>query len=318
MSVIELGAGIANDMINDDVIQPFQLEISSLRGRLVRLGPVLDDILIPHDYPEVVSHLVAQSVTLSLLLSSMLKYDGIFTLQASGKGAITMVVSDVTTKGNVRACATFDPEAVKGLKPKSSLKDLMGEGYLAFTVDQGQDMERYQGIVELQGNSLLTSIEHYFSQSEQIGTGIKMAVGKPNKKNAGWRSGAIMLQHLPEEGGHLDNKDRKDMRHKEDSADMEEDWARANILLETCSEQEFLAPALDGNNLLVRLFHEEGVRIYTPTRVKKKCRCSTEKTEGVLRTLPEEDLRHIAKDGKISMNCEFCNRLFTFDLEGFI
>ena len=131
----------------------------------------------------------------------------------------------------------------------------------------------------------------------------------------GWRAGAIMLQHLPEHGEHLDHKQRKDISFKEDSTDMEEDWRRANILLDTCTAEEFLAPALDGNELLVRLFHEEGVRVYTPTHVIKKCRCSRERIEGILKTLSEEELQESAEKSKIEICCEFCNEQYLFKLD---
>ena len=312
MSVVKIDTTIANDRINDDLIQPFQLEVSSLRGRLVRLGPVLDKILNAHDYPNSVARLVTETITLSLVLSSMLKYEGIFTLQSSSDGPVSMLVTDVTTKGHVRACASFDKDRIQD----TAEKDLLGKGHLAFTVDQGMHTERYQGIVSIENGSLEESIQHYFSQSEQIGTGLRMAVQAPEEgAKTGWRAGAIMLQHLPEHGEHLDHKQRKDISFKEDSTDMEEDWRRANILLDTCTAEEFLAPALDGNELLVRLFHEEGVRVYTPTHVIKKCRCSRERIEGILKTLSEEELQESAEKSKIEICCEFCNEQYLFKLD---
>jgi molecular chaperone Hsp33 len=316
MNVIKFDDIVANDMVNDDVVQPFQLESSSLRGRLVRLGSVLDNIIVAHDYPLAVSKLVAETTTLALLLSSMLKYEGVFTLQMSSEGPVNMVVADVTTQGHVRACATFSEDKISKLKKEPTFEKLVGKGYLAFTVDQGEHTERYQGIVSLEGDSLLESIEHYFAQSEQIGTGLKMAVGVPLKnKKTGWRAGAIMLQHLPEHGEHLDKADRKTIDFKEDSKTMEEDWQRANILLKTCTAEEFLSPSLDGNNLLMRLFHEEGVRVFTPLAVQKKCRCSQERSESVILSLSEEELRDAAEDDKmIHMTCEFCSHTYDFAL----
>lgn len=311
MNIIKMDSDVANDVVNDDVIQPFQLEVSSLRGRLVRLGPVLDTIIEAHGYPRPVSHLLAETVTLTLLLSSMLKYDGVFTLQVSSEGPVRMLVADVTNKGYIRACAGFDKDSIKDTDKK---EDMLGKGHIAFTVDQGQHMERYQGIVSITEGDLQKSIDHYFEQSEQIGTGLKMAIQGPTGKAGNWRAGAIMLQHLPDEGGHLDHKDRKHISVKEDSEDMDEDWRRANILLETCTAEEFLAPALDGNELLVRLFHEEGVRVYEPTSVVMKCRCSEEKTKAVIASLSEEDKEDMADDGKISVTCEFCNSTYIYDI----
>lgn len=312
MSIIDLHPHVANDTVNDDVIQPFQLEVSSLRGRLVRVGPVLDQIVTAHKYPPLVSQLLCETITLALLLSSMLKYEGVFTLQMSSNGPVTMVVADVTTSGHVRACASFDEQKITALNENTSFRDLVGEGHIAFTVDQGDHTERYQGIVELREESLQESIEHYFKQSEQIGTGIAMAVAKQGNGDSGWRGGAILLQHLPEEGGNA-----KDIRLKEDSSDMEEDWRRANILLETVKAEELLAPSLDGNELLVRLFHEEGVRVYEPVTVTQKCRCSSERTKVVLGSLSDTELDGATEDGKIVMTCEFCARMFEFDRSDF-
>src|SRR5690606_25497319 len=154
-----------------------------------------------------VAHLVAETIALTLLLSSRLKYQGVVTLQTSGDGPVSMLVADVTSDGVVRGCANFDPERVEhareqlaGLKtPESSqnhLAQYLGKGYIAFTVKQEDASEDYQGIVELKGASLVDCAQHYFNQSEQIGTGVKMAVGLRDGK---WRAGGIMLQNMPED-----------------------------------------------------------------------------------------------------------------------
>lgn len=296
----------------DNVIQPFQLESSGLRGRIVKLGSLLDDILTPHAYPEVVSHLVAENLTLSLLLSSMLKYEGIFTLQAQGDGPVRMLASDVTSSGAARACASFDAERLEKTvsvlgeldSPETSnnqLAQYLGKGYIAFTVDPASpDMERYQGIVELKGASLVDCVQHYFSQSEQIMTGIKMAVGYRAGK---WRAAGIMLQKMPEEGGY-NAAGRSNFE--------EDDWRRAMILMDSCTEDEFLSPALSPNDLLFRLFHEEGVRVFQPRAVHKECRCSQERVENILKMMSEDDRDYMKVDGKISMHCEFCGTDYVF------
>ncbi|MEZ5813740.1 MAG: Hsp33 family molecular chaperone HslO [Alphaproteobacteria bacterium] len=296
---------------DDDVIQGFQLDSSLLRGRVVRLGGVLDDILEPHDYPNPVAHLVAETVTLALLLSSMLKYEGVFTLQTSGDGPVSMLVADVTHAGEVRGCASFDADRVElaraqlsALKtPESSrnhLAQYLGKGYIAFTVDQGDKAEPYQGIVELQGASLVECVQHYFNQSEQIGTGMKMAIGQ---RGGVWRGGGIMLQKMPEEGGHSAKvKGNLD----------EDDWRRSMILMETCSDDELLDADLHSNVLLMRLFHEEGVRVFPSAGVVKSCRCNAEKVHRILSMMPEEDLDYMEEDGNISMRCEFCSHEYSY------
>ena len=298
-------------MATDNFVQPFQLETSSIRGRIVRLGSVLDEILDAHDYPLPVSHLVAETITLSIALSSMLKYEGIFTLQAQGDGPLRMLVSDVTSQGIVRGCASYDTERfqksreqLSALKTKESsqnhLAQYLGKGYLAFTVDQGANTDRYQGIVDIKGASMVDCVQHYFTQSEQIGTGIKMAVGK---RGDHWRAAAIMLQNMPEDGqnpeGGVGNMD-------------EDDWRRAMVLLDSCTEDEFLSPELSSNELLFRLFHEEGVRVYDRKGINKGCRCEEERVRNILMSMSEEDIKDMSVEKEIHMTCEFCSKTYSF------
>ncbi|MCC6597932.1 MAG: Hsp33 family molecular chaperone HslO [Alphaproteobacteria bacterium] len=299
---------------DDNVIQPFQLDSSSLRGRVIRLGGVLEEILGAHDYPEPVAHLVAETVTLALLLSSMLKYEGIFTLQTKGDGPVSMLVADVTSSGAVRGCASFDTERLahasqqlSALEPVESaqnhLAQYLGKGYIAFTVDREGAAERYQGIVELRGASLIDCVQHYFTQSEQIGTGIKMAVGRRAGK---WRAGGIMLQNVPEDDGYGD----KVMGNTH-----EDDWRRSMILMGSCTEDEFLDADIHSNALLVRLFHEEGVRVFEPCFVHKSCRCNQGKVDNIIAMMGHDELIEAAEDGRISMRCEFCSQEYNFDLD---
>lgn len=290
--------GFVQEILKDDLVMPFQLESSALRGRLVRLGSVLDDILGAHDYPEAVSSQVAYTVALTALLASMLKYEGIFTLQAQGEGALSMLVSDVTSGGQIRGCATFDEEklaVVQGV----NMRALMDKGYIAFTVDQGADTERYQGIVELKGDTLIESIQHYFTQSEQIATGIVLHIGKRAGK---WRAQGIMLQQMPEEGGHTVPVGNAE----------EDDWRRAMILMQSAKEDEMLDEDLTPHAMLTRLFHEEGVRVYGARPLHKGCRCSEEKIIDMMKMMGEEDIRDMIVDGSITMTCEFCGHHYHF------
>ncbi len=301
-------------MIADNFVQIFDLETSNLRGRIVRFGSVLDDILGAHDYPLPISHLVAENITLAASLSSMLKYDGIFTLQAQGDGPLRMLASDFTSDGIIRGCATFDSERfqksreqLSALKTTESaqnhLAQYLGKGYIAFTVDQATSADRYQGIVELKGASLVDCVRHYFSQSEQIGTGIKMAVGQ---RDGHWRACAIMLQHMPE--------DQKNVQAGLGNLH-EDDWRRAMILLDSCTEDELLTPEIDADELLFRLFHQEGVRVYDRKPIAKGCRCDESRVENILYTMNEDDVEHMDVDGKIIMTCEFCSTSYTYDTQ---
>jgi len=301
-----------SDQISGNIVRPFQLESSSLRGRIVRMDDVLDGILIGHDYPDVVRKVLAETVTLCALLSSMLKYEGIFTLQTSGDGPISMLVADMTSDGKIRGCAAYNEERVailtkqlaafsKNLGEGSDhdLAQLLGKGHIAFTVDQGDDTDRYQGIVELKGQSLVDCVQHYFVQSEQIDTGIILAAGKREGK---WRSAGLMLQQMPTEGGDkvLSNFD-------------EDGWRRAMMLMQTCTEDELLAPTLHGHDILLRLFHEEGIRLFDPLPLTHECRCSQEKVNGVVNMLTLQDLKEIREEQDFAMTCEFCSKEYTID-----
>lgn len=289
--------------MNDNIILPFQLETSNIRGRIVRLGSVLDDILQAHDYKDDIRQLTGEVLTLCTILSSMLKYDGIFTLQVKGDGPVTMLVADMTSEGHVRACAAFNDEP---FQYKDNPAELLGKGYMAFTVDQGEFADRYQGIVELDNSSLISTVRHYFAQSEQIDTGMVMHVGKVGGK---WRASGIMLQEMPPETKLYDNDNTSDTH--------EDDWRRAMVLMGSVKDEELLSPELSAPDLLIRLFHEEGVRTYEPTILKNVCRCSPERVRNVLASMAQADIDEVAVDGKITMTCEFCSRHYEFDPDEF-
>lgn len=291
--------------LDDNIVQPFRLETSNVRGRMVRVGSVLGDMMTRHDYPPPVSALLSEVVTLGLLLSAMLKYDGIFSLQIKGDGPIRLLVADVTTRGEVRAYAGFDEAAVKkAAKRKQDTENhyyhLLGKGYIAFTVDQGGGADsRYQGIVELKGSSIVDAVQHYFSQSEQIKTSFRLAI---HPQDGHWRAGAIMIQQMPEEEA---GKNQNEVTF--------EDWTRAAMFLSTCTESELLSTGLPAQEILFRLFHEDGVRIYPPLPVRFKCRCSREKVMQILKTIPRQEMEEICeKEGHASIKCEFCSEDYVF------
>lgn len=307
---------------DDNIIQPFQLEVSGLRGRVVRLGTVLNDILGAHAYPGPVAHLLAETVALSLLLSSMLKYEGIFTLQASAEGPVRTIVADVTTGGAVRGYAGYAQDLITAMEHATTgrghgvydgfdLRQMTNKGYLAFTVDQGANTERYQGIVGLEGQSLVESVQHYFNQSEQIGTTLKVAASY--NPNFGWRAGAIMLQRMPDPSIGVQATEQILPFRGEAGQEKEEDWNRAAILLQSTLNDELVSSDLHSHDLLVRLFHEEGVRIFTPQPVFKSCRCNAERVRDILSTLSQDDREHAASNGIIEMTCEFCSKTYRFD-----
>lgn len=283
-----------------DVVQRFQIEASRLRGRLVRLGPVIDSVLGRHAYPEPVATLLAEMLTLAAVLASALKYDGVFTLQVKGDGPIRLMVADVTSQGEMRGYAQFDAGRLAGLDAALSVPKAMGAGYLAFTVDQGPRTERYQGIVDLVGATLVDCVHHYFRQSDQLQAGIKISVSPPAAPAAaGWRSGALMLQRLPP----------GDMADDE----AEEAWRHALALVGSAGAAELVDASVPVNDLLYRLFHEGGVRVFRPMPLRAGCRCSRARVESVLRALPPAELAGYRVDGRVIVTCEFCNVEYAFD-----
>jgi molecular chaperone Hsp33 len=280
-----------------DQLLPFQLERSGLRGRLVRLGPVVDTILSRHDYPDQVARLVGEFVVLGASLAGGLKFAGSFSLQARGDGPVPLVLADVTNDGDIRAYA----EAKEGAEAKEARLDaLMGAGYLAVTVDQSAvGGQTYQGIVELEGESLTDCMLTYFRRSEQVPTGMRVAVSRGEE---GWRGGALVIQKLPETDPHA-------------VEDAREDWRRTMLLLATLGEEELADPRLSEEQLLVRLFHEEGVRVFPRHHLAVGCRCSRRRIDKMLETFSADDLDDMADEAtnEIGVTCHWCNKTFTVD-----
>ncbi len=296
---------IESDPRRDDLVQPFQIDPFALRGRLVRLGPTVDRILSQHDYPEPVAAILGEAIVLAVVLAGALKYDGIFTLQTKSDGPVRLIVADVTTEGAVRGYAQYDRDRLDEVPPtradaSPSVPELIGKGYIAFTVDQGEHTERYQGIVELTGANLAECAQHYFRQSEQIQAGIKLSVARAGHDGA-WRAGGLMLQRVPPEGGYTVIAD-----------DVEDGWRRAMVLMSSATPAELVDPALSPHRLLFRLFHDEGVRVFATHPIEARCRCSSERIGRILRSFPEDDIEEMRKDEVISVTCEFCNTRYEF------
>jgi molecular chaperone Hsp33 len=296
---------------DDDIVLPFQ--VGAVRGRLVRLGPAVDAILRQHDYPPAVGQALAEMVTLGAALAATLKYAGVFTIQIKGDGPVRLMVADVATAGTLRGYAQFDAARVAALGAGApSVPRLFGAGYLAFTVDQGADMERYQGIVELTGASLAECAHHYFHQSEQFRAGLKVAARRG--PDGAWRAGALMVQALPP-GDAQGSAEGRDLDRPLDLEREEEEdlWRRMLILMSSARDAELVDPALPGWKLVDRLFLAEGVRIYRPVSLRQGCRCSRARVAGVLAVLPRDELAGMKIDGVVRVTCEFCNAAYDFD-----
>jgi molecular chaperone Hsp33 len=284
-----------------DFVLHFMVDDANSRGRLIRLGATLDDIISRHDYPAAVNNLVAQAATLTAALASALKFDGIFTLQTKGNGPISRVVADMTSAGELRACASFDTERLAALPADAPFTDLVGEGYLAFTIDQGTESDRYQGIVALQGEGFDSSVTHYFRQSEQVATGIKLSCGQ--NADGHWRGGAMLVQRLPDESA----------AGKPHSSDVEDGWRHSMVLLATCTETELQGPEPAPLQLVYNVFHEQDPQAAGWSPVHRGCRCSRPRIENVLSSIPRSELLDLRVDGVVSVNCEFCNETYLFN-----
>ncbi len=290
--------------ITDDLIQPFQMAEAGVRGRLVRMGKAVDDILNRHDYPETVARLLGESLVLSAILGGALKFDGVFTVQTKGDGAISMLVSDMTTPGQMRGYAAFDPDKLADAEKTGGIdriKQFLGKGYIAFTIDGRDTDQRYQGIVALEGNSLSHCMEDYFDKSEQLETKLMVAV---EKRDGRWRAGGLMIQRLPDADGKVLNQDEH-----------EEAWRNAEALVGTVTDEELTDPRMRSPELLYRLFHEDGVWLYDPQILVDQCGCSEERFLGTLKTFAAAELEDMAEDGKIVADCQFCSARYSFSLD---
>jgi molecular chaperone Hsp33 len=306
----------------DDTVLPFEVASLDLRGRVVRLGPAVDEILEKHNYPQPVAKLVGEAVVLAVMLGSALKIDGRFILQTQTDGPVGLLVVDFTTPGKVRACARFGKEGVEALVAagEATAGELLGKGHLAMTIDQGTDTSRYQGLVALDGGTLEDAAHEYFLRSEQIPTRVRLAVAEEFTAGEGgtrhrWRAGGIMLQFLPKSAERaridLDPGDAPEgvvlPQAPEDDA-----WVQGRALLETVEDVELIDPDISSERLAFRLFHEPGVRVFKATNVRAECSCSRDSVEAMLKSFSQDDRDHMVEDGKISVTCEFCSSTYVF------
>ncbi|MBP8248253.1 MAG: Hsp33 family molecular chaperone [Phenylobacterium sp.] len=287
----------------DDLVAPFQIEGEPVRGRLARLGGAVDEILAAHDYPEPVANLLGEACALAALVGSNLKFDGRLIVQAQGDGPVRYVVVDYDTDGSLRGYCRYDPDAVAAAAQgfvRPGAKTLLGEGVFIMTVDQGVDMDRYQGITTIEGETLALCAEQYFAQSEQTPTRVRLAVGQADLGDGlAWRAGGMLIQNIAED---------------ENRGPTAEAWVRTQAFFETIGEDELIDPTISAETLLFRLFHEDGVRVFEAKPLKAFCRCSQARIESVLTSFsPEERADMVEDDGLIKVTCEYCSSTYSVD-----
>lgn len=303
---------------DDDLVLPFRTERSGIIGRLVRLGPAIDEILSHHAAPVPVSQALGEAVALTALLGTALKIDGKLTLQTKTDGLLDFLVVSYETPGRLRGYARYDKRRLSAGEDIDQ-RTLLGEGHLAITIDQGEDMERYQGIVALDGDGIGEAALSYFRQSEQLPSFLRLAVarhytagenGAPGRWQ--WRAGGLLVQHLARDGG-IEAAVETSEEDEEILGDTDDDWERTRILASTVEDHELLDPTLAPERLLYRLFHEEGVRAFPSAHVEAFCRCSRERVHAFLTSFGAAELADMREpDGSISVTCEFCTKNYRF------
>jgi molecular chaperone Hsp33 len=292
-----------SDILKDDTVAPFQIDNQPVRGRIVRLGPAIHEVLTRHAYPEPVANLLGEACALAALVGASLKFEGRLIVQAQGSGPVAYVVADYDAAGALRGYCRFDADRVAEVSSgfsRPGAHTLLGEGVFVMTIDQGPRMDRYQGVTPIEGETLALCAETYFAQSEQTPTRVRLAVGQAND-GAGprWRAGGLLIQNIAED---------------EARGSTREAWLHAQAVFETLGEDELIDPLLTGERLLYRLFHEQGVRVFEPKPLSGFCRCSQEKILGMLRTFPpEERAQMVEADGQIRVTCEYCSRVYALE-----
>ena len=289
----------------DNLAAAFQIEGWPVRGRLVRLGETIDAILSAHAYPEPVAALLGEACALAALIGSSLKFEGRLIVQAQGDGPVRYVVADYDTRGHLRGYCRFDEAEVAAVSQgfsRPGARTLLGEGLFIMTLDRGPDFERTQGITPIEGESLSLAAEHYFQQSEQVPTQVRLAVGAVTTAGGTtWRAGGAMIQLIAGDAARGSTEDV---------------WDRSRALFQTLGDDELVDPTVTPETLLYRLFHEDGVRLEDPRTLKAVCRCSKDRIGTVLASFSaEERAEMVEPDGRIHVTCEYCATVYELEPE---
>ncbi len=308
----------------DDTVLPFQLDQSDIRGRVARLDGVLDQVLAQHNYPAPIEALVAEAALLTAMIGQTIKLRWKLSLQVRGDGPARLIATDYygpTEDGapaRVRAYASYDDER---LSLDQNPFDQIGKGYLAILIDQGEGNVPYQGITPIAGTSLSDCAEAYFAQSEQLPTRFSLNFGRsilPGQDER-WRAGGVMLQHMPKASPFVANDGATGDQGLLSAADIltddeQENWNRANLLLDTVEELELIGPTVQPTDLLVRLFHEEGPRVFDAQPISFGCTCSEDKVRQSLSIYSAKDIGHMTTEaGTVTADCQFCGAHYVLD-----
>ena len=307
----------------DDTVLPFQLDRTDTRGRVARLDGVLQQVLAQHDYPPVIEALVAEACLLTAMIGQTIKLRWKLSLQVRGDGPARLIATDYygpTEEGapaRIRAYASYDETRLDlSAAPFSQI----GKGYFAILIDQGSGTTPYQGITPIAGGSLAACAQTYFAQSEQLPTRFALSFGQSQSPGEvlHWRAGGVMLQQMPKaspfakdgasgEGGLLEAADILD-------GDAAEHWNHVNVLLDTAEDIELIGPTVQPSELLIRLFHEDGPRVFEAQPVTFGCTCSPDRVRQTLSIYSAKDIGHMTTDeGIVTADCQFCGAHYEFD-----
>jgi len=311
MAELEKQIDLTRLEMGEDAVAAFQIDGQPVRGRVLRLGAAIDKALRGHQYPDVVAQLLGEAVMVGAIMARALKFDGRLLVQAHGtnEGAVSMLIADCSTNGDIRAYARYDPPSLERIlaeNPRPNAYTLLGGGTFAMTIDQGPNMDNYQGLSAIEGESLADCAEHYFAQSEQVPTRIRMAVGQvqsADQSQSHWRGGAIMVQQIAGDSARGNTQDA---------------WDTARAMMGTLDDVELIDPALGAPELLYRLFHEDGVRLSPYESVQAKCSCSRERLHASILGFPASERDTMYEGGIIKAKCDFCATDYIFAPDDFV
>lgn len=302
--------------VTADSVTPFLIDRADVRGRFVRLGPLADTVLGRYDYPPAIARLLGELLLVAAMLGSNLKHQGIFTIQIRGDGLVKLLVVDAVYGGQLRGFAEVTDEnraAIEALGEGATLQQLFGEkAYFAITLDPGAGMQRYQGVVGLEGAGVAEALTHYFTHSQQVEVLFKLALAKVD---GNWVAGGLMIERLPEASASAHEGEASGTTRLGDEAIKEaltqevadEGWRYASAIASTVKDAELTDPMLDAPTLLYRLYHEEGVWVEDAMPLATGCRCSRQRIEDLLLSMPLTDRADMIVDGTASVHCQFCN-----------
>ena len=308
----------------DDTVLPFQLDRTDTRGRVARLDGLLQQVLSQHDYPPLVEALVAEAVLLTALIGQTIKLRWKLSIQIRGDGPVRLIATDYygpTKDGSpagIRAYASYDADKIDA---KADPFAMVGKGYFAILIDQGEGMVPYQGITPIAGGSLAACAETYFAQSEQLPTRFALSFGQSQVPGEAshWRAGGVMLQQMPESSFEADGSDATGddgLLAATDilDDDVAEDWNHVNVLLDSADELELIGPSVQPTDLLVRLYHADSPRVFEAQPVVFGCTCSADRVRQTMSIYSARDIEHMTTDeGIVTADCQFCGAHYEFD-----